>query len=79
LHTQRNLKKVITLFKSKNIDDCETDALKQLKTLSISKMTAKQVIRYQRYKMYILTKLGNLRAGEKIMEELGPDNLGQAH
>lgn len=79
LHMQRSLKKVITLFNSKSIDDYETEALKKLKTLSISKMTSKQVIRYQRYKMYILTKLGNLRLAEKIMEELGPDKLGQAH
>lgn len=79
LHMQRCLNKVITLFKAKNIDDCETEALKKLKTLPISKMTSKQVIRYQRYKMYILTKLGNLRLAEKIMEELGPDKLGQAH
>jgi len=79
LYMQRSLKKVIALFKAKNIDDCETEALKKLKTLPISKMTSKQVIRYQRYKMYIVTKLGNLRLAEKIMEELGPDKLGQAH
>jgi len=79
LHMQRNLKQVITLFKSKDIDDCETDALKKLKTLPINKMTAKQRIRYNRYWIYILTKLGNLRAAEKIMEELGPDKLGHAH
>lgn len=76
---QRSLKKVITIFKTKEIDDCEIKALDKLKNLSNKKMSEKQIICAERYKIYILTHLGNIRAVEKIIEKVGPEKLEQAH
>jgi hypothetical protein len=79
LFMQKSLKKVITIFKTKEIDDCEIKALNKLKNLSNKKMSEKQIICAERYKIYILTHLGNNRAVEKIIEKVGPEKLEQAH
>lgn len=79
LYIERGLDGVITICDSQNLDNFEVIALQELKTLLTSDMTEKQLVRYKRHKMYILTKLGDIRAAEKIMEELGADKLGQAH
>lgn len=53
-----------------------------LKAISPAALTPKQRTHYNRYKLYVLVKLGSLRAAEKILDEIGAgDNaqIGQAH
>lgn len=76
---ERSLKEVISVFNSHNLDYQEVNALQKIKSLSPDKMTAKQKIRYERYKMYVLIQLGNLRSAQIIVEKLGIAQLGDAH
>lgn len=76
---QHRLKSVIKLSDTRLLDYREENALIKIKSLSSRKMTTKQKIRYERFKMYVLIQIGNIRAAKKIMEQMGPDILGPAH
>lgn len=76
---QHNLKKIKLLSNLRDIDYQENKALLHVKSLSPAKMTKSQKIRYARSKMYILVYLGSMRSVERIVEELGPGQLGLAH
>lgn len=76
---ERSLKEVISVSNSRNLDYQEIIALQKIKSLSPDKMTEKQKICYERYEMYVLIHLGNLRAAQNIVEKLGVAQLGDAH
>lgn len=76
---QHNLKKIKLLSNPRDIGYQEYKALLHVKSLSPAKMTKNQRIRFARSKMYVLINLGSVRSAERIIEELGHDQLGLAH
>lgn len=82
LSNKHKLKQIIVKSNEQNRKFREDAALKQLKAISPVALTPKQRIRYNRYRLYVLAKLGSLRTAEKILDDIGAgDNaqIGQAH
>lgn len=82
LINQNKLKQIIVKSNEQSRRFKEDAALKQLKSISPNSLTPKQKVKYNRYRLYVLVKLGSLRAADKILDEIGDGDsakIGQAH
>lgn len=77
LNVNRVFKRVLVSADNNSMQFSEIIALALLDSMSMKWMTRKQLDRYNRYKLYILTRLGSLRTAKALLENLTSDKAYQ--